>query len=126
VATSALDLDLLSAEVNDRIKRNGLSVRRAAAEIGCSPATLGRIMLGSESPNVPDWTNLSRVIQWLGASPSDFERGKRRPAHESTITDVEMHLRALPNITEPDAEALVAMVKAAYAKANEIRKRKKG
>jgi transcriptional regulator with XRE-family HTH domain len=116
-----LDLDLLADEIKNKIADEGLSVRKAADEVGCSASTLTRMMDGRNAPNVPDWESLSRVIHWLGRSPSDFEKGKRTPQHRTTLAEVEAHLRALQDIKPRDAEMLVAVVKAAYLKAREAR-----
>lgn len=117
-----LDLDRLATHLRNEIERKGLSVRGASAEIGCSPATLARLLQGAAAPNVPDAINLMRAASWLGKSLSEFEAGKTKTI--STIGDVEVHLRALPNISKSDAEGLVGMVKAAYDVAAKFRSKK--
>lgn len=112
MAASTVDLDRLAKEVSDKIREDGLSLRQAADEIGCSPATLSRIARGTEAEIVPDTGNLFRVVSWLGKSLGEFESS--RTPRASTITDVEVHLRALPGLSEKDREALVAMVRAAH------------
>ncbi len=107
-----LDLDLLAAHLRAKMEERELSLRSAAEEIGCSPATLGRLLKGSEAPNFPDMTSLLRAASWLGKSISDFEKG--RGPSTTTLADVELHLRALSGLTEKDKEALVAMVRAAH------------
>ena len=97
-------------------------MRAAAAEIGCSPATLSRLLQGEAAPNVADAVNLMRAASWLGKRLSDFETGAQ--SDSSTIADVEVHLRALPGISKTDAEGLVAMVKAAYDAASRLRGKK--
>jgi transcriptional regulator with XRE-family HTH domain len=98
-----------------------LSLRAAADQIGCGAATLARLLQGSKAPNFPDTDTLIRASSWLGKSISNFEQGKRPQA--SSVADVEVHLRALPGISSVDAEALVAMVKAAYDAASQRRKK---
>jgi len=122
VAEPRIDRDLLASHLQSKIEEDGLTLRDAAGEIGCSPATLSRMLKGSRSDNYPDAQNLFKAVSWLGKSISDFEVGKRNAA--STIADVEVHLRALPGLTEYDKEALVAMVKAAHDAAIELRKKK--
>ena len=123
--SAKFDLDLLSKDVQNKIESDKMSVRKAAKEIGFGASTLGRIVQGSKAPNVPEWANLMKTIEWLGASPSEYEIGVRRPSGSSTLTDVEVHLRALPNLTKMDTEALVAMVKGAYDQAKKSRKKKR-
>jgi transcriptional regulator with XRE-family HTH domain len=112
----------LTTHLRNEMERRDLSIRAAASEIGCSPATLARLLQGSEAPNVPDSINLIRAATWLKKSLSDFEKG--RPKRTSTLADVEVHLRALPGIAKTDAEGLVAMVKAAYDAAAQLRTKK--
>lgn len=109
---SSLDLDLLAQHLQSKMRAEGLSIRRAAQEIGCSPATLGRLLQGSGSPNYPEGVNLIRAANWLGRSLSDFEVGQRK--HVSTIGDVEAHLRALRDLPQETIEGLAAMIRAVY------------
>lgn len=108
----SLDLDLLASHLKQQMQSKNLSLRAAAEEIGCSPATLSRMLKGSSAPNMPESLSLFRAVSWLGKSITDFEKGKRPSA--STLIDVEVHLRALPGLTEKDKNALVALVKAAH------------
>jgi transcriptional regulator with XRE-family HTH domain len=111
VATT-FDLNRLAKELTDKLKERELSLRQAAEEVGCSPATLSRIAKGSEAETIPDTENLLRVLSWLGKSLGDFDSS--RTPRASSLTDVEVHLRALQGLAEKDREALVAMVRAAH------------
>ena len=57
---------------------------------------------------------LAAISEWLELNVSDFEEGKRPERDTSTLTEVAMHLHALPNITKEDAEEMIAVVKALY------------
>lgn len=114
-----IDLDRLALHLKAKLEDEGLSLRTAADEIGCSPATLSRLLKGSDAPNYPETVNLFRAVSWLGRSISDFE--KTTTKQESTIADVEVHLRALPGLSKDQAEALVAMVRAARDAAVDLR-----
>src|SRR5438045_1753751 len=116
-----VDLDLLAKELEGKMQQEELTLRAAAAEIGCSPATLSRLLKGTEAANVPDTNNLFRAVSWLGKSLSDFEEGSSPST--SSLADVEIHLRALPGLGQKDKDALVAMVKAAHD-AFKVRKKK--
>ena len=118
-----VDLDRLATYLRSRMEAEHLSIRAAAEKIGVSPATLGRLLQGAGSPNIPDSVNLMRAVAWLGKNLSEFEAAPARG--KSSLADVEVHLRALPNLGEQDAEALVAMVKAAYESAVQLRAKKK-
>jgi transcriptional regulator with XRE-family HTH domain len=107
-----IDLDRLAKELSDKIRVNNQSLRDAADEIGCSAATLSRLLKGSKGENVPDTKSLLRSVSWLDKSLADFEQ--RRAPSATSMTDVEVHLRALPGISESDKNALVALVRAAH------------
>lgn len=107
-----VDLDRLALHLRNRLVHDELSLRGAAAKIGCSPATLSRLLKGSKSPNMPDAEILFRAVSWLGRSWADFAAPASSPP--SNISDVEVYLRALPDLGQRDKEALVGIVKAAY------------
>jgi transcriptional regulator with XRE-family HTH domain len=106
------NLDLLALHLKDALEEQQLSMRAAAGKIECSPATLSRLLQGTSSPFTPDSENLLRAVRWLRRDLSDFTM--EATTTTSSIADVEVHLRALPGLSAGDAEALVAMVKAAY------------
>jgi transcriptional regulator with XRE-family HTH domain len=114
-----MDRDLLAEYLQQQIDERDLTIREAAAKVGCSPATLTRLLKGKEADNYPDTTTLIKATSWLGRSLSDFEPG-RRP-QESSMAEVEVHLRALPGLTDKDRNALIAMVKAAHDAGRKVR-----
>lgn len=107
-----VNLDLLAEQLDREIKSRGLSVRTAASQIGCSPTTLSRLLMGSKTPNLPDSRTLLQAVSWLRKNLSDFT--KDRVPTSSTIADVVVHLRALPELSDTDKDALVAMVRALH------------
>jgi transcriptional regulator with XRE-family HTH domain len=117
-----IDLDALAIQLKGKIEEEGLSVRAAAKEIGCGAATLSRLLQGSDSPITPDLANVDKAAAWVGKSISQLSHSAR--PEQSTIADVEVHLRALPGLNPADVEALVAMVKAGYESAKELRAKK--
>ncbi len=111
-AAETIDLDRLAKELSEEMRVNNQALREAAGEIGCSAATLSRLLKGSKAEHVPDTMSLLRSVSWLNKSLSDFELSRTPSA--ASMTDVELHLRALPGISETDKKALVAMVRAAH------------
>jgi transcriptional regulator with XRE-family HTH domain len=107
-----IDLDFLATSLHERMQSEDFTIRGAASEIGCSAATLSRMLQGSSAPNIPDTANLFRAVSWLGKTLADFEKPSQPRA--TSLADVELHLRALPTLSEKDKEALVAIVKAAH------------
>ena len=118
----SIDLDLLAIHLQSKMTSEKLSVRAAATQIGFGAATLSRLLQGTKSENVPDLKNVNKASTWVGMTVGDVSpEPQTRP---STIGDVEVHLRALPRWASPDVEALVAMVKAGYQRAKDIRAKK--
>lgn len=109
---AGIDRDLLASYVRNKMNEEDLSLRRAAQQIGCSPATLSRLLSGSTSDYEADTATLTAVATWLKRTLADFELA-RRP-NESSLAEVEMHLHALPHITESDVRAMMAVIKALY------------
>lgn len=112
MADPIIDLDLLAEALQAEISRRQLSLRAAAEEIGCSASTLSRLVQGSSGGTVPDTTNLIRATSWLGSSLSDFDTST--VSEGSTINNVVVHLRALPELEERDKEMLVSILRAAH------------
>lgn len=111
-AEETIDLDRLAKELSDKMRVKDLSLRDAATEIGCSAATLSRLLKGSKAEHTPDTRSLLKSVSWLDKSLSDFELSRAPSA--TSMTDVELHLRALPGLSERDKKALVAMVRALH------------
>jgi transcriptional regulator with XRE-family HTH domain len=107
-----IDRDLLASFLRNKMNEERISLRKAAELMGMSPATLSRLMSGSGSDYVADTSTLSAAANWLNKSLSDFEINKRPTG--SSLAEVEMHLHALPNITEADASAMMAVITALY------------
>jgi transcriptional regulator with XRE-family HTH domain len=111
-----IDTDKLAAAVLDKRKVLDLGVRAAAADIGgVSPSTLSRV----EQGNLPDLDTFFRLCRWLSLSPSYFARV---PATESEPErhlpgDLIVQLRADRTLDERTRDALVTMIRAAYAAA---------
>lgn len=115
----SVDLDVLATHLRNVIESKGLSLRAAAKEMGIGAATLTRLLQGAANENIPDLSSLAKAAQWVGKSLSDFSVPQAKPT--STIADVEVHLRGLPGLAPQDVEALVAMVKASYDSAHNLR-----
>lgn len=109
-----LDLDALAKHLKARMEERGLSIRAAASEIGCSHATLGRLLQGTKGGSTPDSVNLIRAASWVGKSLGDLS-GPHATVKSSSVADVEVHLRAIPGLAKPDADAILALVKAAIS-----------
>lgn len=111
-----IDTAKLAAALRDQRKERDLGVRAAAVEVGgVSASTLSRI----EKGNLPDLDTYLRVCRWLGRPPTYF-------AVDSAIGDSDMpqlpddlvvQLRADRTLDERTRDALVTMIRTAYAAA---------
>jgi transcriptional regulator with XRE-family HTH domain len=117
-----VDLDRLATYLTNKMESLGLSVRAAAKEIGVGASTLGRLLQGNANENVPDLAVITKAAIWVGKTLGDLAPSTKEAP--STIADVEVHLRGLPDLSPPDVEALVAMVKAGYERAKKLRTEK--
>ena len=88
----------------------GLTWKQVAAETGVSASTLARMSQGRR----PDASSLAALSAWADLNPSDFVRTaykRRRPEPIGQITSL---LRADPRLDRHAAEAMEAIVRAAY------------
>jgi transcriptional regulator with XRE-family HTH domain len=109
---------LLASYLRNKMNEQELSLRRASEQIGCSPATLSRLMSGAASEYEADTATLTAATKWLNRTLADFELEKR--PSETSLAEVEMHLHALPHVSEADVRAMMAVITTLY---DEKRKR---
>lgn len=109
---AGIDRDLLASYLRNKMNEEELSLRKASEQIGCSAATLSRLLSGSASDYDADTATVTAATKWLNRNLADFEPA-RRPS-ESSLAEVEMHLHALPHITETDVRAMMAVITTLY------------
>ena len=95
----------LEATVSARSK----NWKQVAAETGVSASTLTRMAQGRR----PDAASLAVLSAWAGLNPSDFVKAHRASRPES-MAQISTLLRADPNLDADGAEAVEAIVRAAY------------
>ena len=98
-----------------RQKRGRDSLRVAAKNIGVSAPTLQRI----ESGQLPNSTSLIKIAEWLGVSLDDLRMSKQK---RNTVEQIEVYLRADPNLDDDAAQTIADVVKQVY---NGFKKKKK-
>jgi len=96
--------------LRERRRRDGLSLREAAEDVGVSFNTLARI----EKGHVPDVGTFQRIAEWVGVTPGAFFGPERRRS-ESTPDIVANHLRADPALSDEAAERIVGIVSELYS-----------
>jgi transcriptional regulator with XRE-family HTH domain len=110
---SPLQLAELPSLINEKLNREGLKLRQASINSGVSAATLSRVIHGK----VPDTATFAALVRWLGVSADRFiDRGDATPEQPLGGADlIEAHLRADRTLPPATAQALAALVRAAYA-----------
>lgn len=94
-----------SADVRERRRHDGLSLRRAADEVQVSFTTLSRV----EAGHVPDLTTYKKLVRWLGiADPSNAEQ------QGTTVQVIAGHLQRDPALSDEDAERISRVVGELY------------
>ena len=84
--------------------------KEVAAETGVSASTLTRMAQGRR----PDAASLAALSAWAGLNPSDFVRAAYKPKRPEALSQISTLLRADPNLDAQSAEAVDAIVRAAY------------
>jgi transcriptional regulator with XRE-family HTH domain len=107
-----MDRGLLATYLRAKMTGEKLSLRKTAEMVGCSPATLSRLLSGEESDYVPDTATVTAIARWLDKNISDFESDMRPTT--SSLANVEIHLHALPDLTSDDARAIADVVRLLY------------
>jgi transcriptional regulator with XRE-family HTH domain len=109
---SYLDMDKLSAMV--RTKRGTRGLRETAQEVGAvSASTLSRV----ENGKAPDMDTFLLLCDWLDVPPTEFFGDTERPGGPVELgapESIEIQLRSDKNLDPATANALSALVRAAY------------
>lgn len=87
-----------------------LTWRQVAAEAGIAASTLTRMAQGKR----PDVDSLAALAAWSGLRSDDYVRSKERRPEPEPLAMISTHLRSDPHLTKEAAEALDALIKAAY------------
>ncbi len=84
--------------------------KQVAAETGVSASTLTRMAQGRR----PDAASLAALSAWAGLNPSDFVVAPYKPVHPEPMAQISTLLRTDPSLDAEGAEAVEAIVRAAY------------
>ena len=92
------------------VEAKGKTWKQVADETGVSASTLARMAKGRR----PDAASLAALSAWAGLNPSDFVHAPYKPAKPAAIGQISTLLRSDPNLDAEAAEAVEAIVRAAY------------
>jgi transcriptional regulator with XRE-family HTH domain len=84
--------------------------KQVATETGVSASTLTRMAQDRQ----PDAASLAALSAWAGLNPSDFVQASYKTSKGESIPQISSLLRADPNLDVGSAEALEAIIRAAY------------
>lgn len=88
----------------------GLTWKQVASETGVSASTLTRMAQGSK----PDAASLAALGAWAGLNPAAFVNASYTALRPEPMAQISMLLRNDPNLDEQSADAVEAIVRAAY------------
>ncbi len=90
------------------VANRGTNWKEVSIETGVSQTTLSRMASGRQ----PDAAGLTALAAWAGLNPVDYMKSGRREAEPMAL--VGRLLRQDPDLDEPSADALEAIIQAAY------------
>ena len=91
--------------------------KQVAAETGVSASTLTRMAQGRR----PDAASLAALSAWAGLNPSDFVTAPYKATRPESMAQISTLLRGDPNLDADGAEAVEAIVRAAYERLRKAR-----
>ena len=102
------DFDAYYRALSATVAARDISWKKVSEQTGVSQSTLSRMSKGRH----PDAASLTALAAWSGINPVDFTSAQKHDP-EPVVT-VSRLLRADPNLDEPSAEALAAIITTAY------------
>ena len=84
--------------------------KQVSAETGVSASTLARMAQGRR----PDAASLAALSAWAGLNPSDFVDAPYKTSQPEPMAQISSLLRSDPSLDSQAAEAVEAIVRAAY------------
>lgn len=100
------------------VREKSRTWKQVSEETGVSASTLTRMAQGRR----PDAASLAALSAWAQLNPSDFVQAPYKAAMPEPINQISSLLRSDPNLDTDSAEALDAIVRAAYERFKRIEK----
>lgn len=104
------DGDAFYRALDTAVTTRGKTWKQVAVETGVSQSTLTRMAQGRR----PDAASMAALSAWAGINPSDFVEAPYKTGRTESMTQISALLRTDPNLDAQAAEAVEAIVKAAY------------
>jgi transcriptional regulator with XRE-family HTH domain len=110
--SKGFDGDAFYRALEDTVDRRGMNWKQVAGETGVSASTLARMAQGRR----PDAASLAALSAWSGLNPSDFVDAPYKLRQPEPLAQISSLLRADPNLDAHGAEAVEAILRAAYGR----------
>lgn len=92
------------------VAARGVTWKQVSQDTGVSASTLTRMAQGRR----PDAASLAALGAWAGLNPTDFVEARYKAPKPEPMAQISMLLRSDPALDEQGAEAVEAIVRAAY------------
>jgi transcriptional regulator with XRE-family HTH domain len=116
IENKGFDGDAFYRVLETTVTTRGITWKQVAAETGVSASTLARMAQGRR----PDAGSLAALSAWAGINPSDFVNAPYKATRTEALTQISTLLRTDPNLDAQSAEAVEAIVKAAYERLRKV------
>jgi transcriptional regulator with XRE-family HTH domain len=110
------DGDAFYRALDSTVDARSKNWKQVAAETGVSASTLARMAQGRR----PDAASLAALSAWAGLNPSDFVHAPYKATQREAMAQISTLLRSDPNLDAQSAEAVEAIVKAAYERLRKV------
>jgi transcriptional regulator with XRE-family HTH domain len=110
IENKGFDGDAFYRALESTLEARSKNWKQVAAETGVSASTLARMAQGRR----PDAASLAALSAWAGLNPSDFVDAPYKVSHPEPMAQISSLLRTDPNLDAQAAEAVEAIVRAAY------------
>ena len=105
-----INAELVGELLRGKRRRECLSLRDAALEIGISAPTLQRIEVGQ----IPTASTLLKLADWLGVGLDDLQSTPKKAQRRDTIEQIEVLLRADPHLDSEAAATIASVARQVY------------
>jgi transcriptional regulator with XRE-family HTH domain len=112
------DGDAFYRALEAAVKAKSMTWKQVSEETGISASTLTRMAQGRR----PDAASLAALSAWAHLNPSDFVHMPYKSTRAEPIAQISSLLRSDPNLDAESAEALEAIMKAAYERFKRMEK----
>ena len=110
IENKGFDGDAFYRALENTVVARSKTWKQVSTETSVSASTLTRMAQGRR----PDAASLPALSAWAGLNPSDFVTAPYKVVHSEPMAKISSLLRTDPNLDAQAAEAVEAIVRAAY------------